>query len=164
MEQARADAAVRKLIQRIVNAWNKDDMKDYVACFLPEVLYVPMDGSPRFGQVQLARRLSEYRATIPGSQVALKTVRITHPIGGVAVAAIEGALIVPRSQSQGFYWVGTNTMVLTPSGEWLCACQQTAPLAREARHWFAIAWERIGKGLHYDPDVEDAPAPGAPNR
>lgn len=146
MDRVIAETAIRELVSATARAWNAGDIDTLVGYYLPDAFRIGRQGRGVEGRAAIERYLREESSAVPRPRVAHKTVWIAHAGDNVASIHMEGAAAYPDSNREGFYWIGTGTVVLT-EGEWKIASLHYSAMRREARSWFELAWDRLSRGL-----------------
>lgn len=96
LHNAADDQEIRRLYDRLLDAWTRGDALAYGDTFTPDVDYVPFDGSRSVGRQAVVDNHDRlFRGVLSGSALVgeVETIRYVHP--DVAVVHTFGSVLMP---------------------------------------------------------------------
>lgn len=128
------EAAVRRIVQQVQDAWNAHDGKAFAAPFAPDADYVVVNGMYVKGREDIERGHTDIFTTIykdSRNVATIKSVRFLRP--DVAVAHVEWNLEF-KMNGEPQKGHGITTMVMTKDGgKWSIAAFQNTPIQPPGR-------------------------------
>jgi uncharacterized protein (TIGR02246 family) len=129
-----ADADVRELYRKLLEAWDKRNARDYAMLFAPDAILVGFDGTQVFGQADIGAHISE---VLSHHQTAryVSIVRGVRAVTGEVVALSAVAGMVPPNKTDINPEVNAvQTLVAARRGSaWQVALFQNTPAAFHGR-------------------------------
>ena len=133
-ESADSDRATRELYQRLIEAWNKRNARDYALVFASNGSIVGFDGSQVNGQMEIGAHVSEiFSHHQTASYVTI--VREVRPIAGdVTLLRANAGMVPPGEDDINPELNAVQSMVAArKGGKWEIALFQNTPAAFHAR-------------------------------
>jgi uncharacterized protein (TIGR02246 family) len=129
-----ADAEVRELYRKLLEAWDKRNARDYAMLFAPDAILVGFDGTQVFGQADIGAHISEVFSHHQTARY-VSIVRGVRAVTGDVVALSAVAGMVPPNKSDINPEVNAvQTMVAARRGSaWQVALFQNTPAAFHGR-------------------------------
>jgi uncharacterized protein (TIGR02246 family) len=131
---ADADRATRELYERLIEAWNKRNARDYALLFASNGSIVGFDGSQVNGQLEIGAHVSEvFSHHQTASYVTI--VREVRPIGGdVTILRANAGMVPPGKDDLDPELNAVQSMVAArKGGKWEIALFQNTPAAFHGR-------------------------------
>jgi uncharacterized protein (TIGR02246 family) len=131
---ADADRATRELYERLIEAWNKRNARDYALLFASNGSIVGFDGSQVNGQLEIGAHVSEvFSHHQTASYVTI--VREVRPIGGdVTLLRANAGMVPPGKDDLDPELNAVQSMVASrKGGKWEIALFQNTPAAFHGR-------------------------------
>jgi uncharacterized protein (TIGR02246 family) len=131
---ADADKATRELYERLIEAWNKRNARDYALLFASNGSIVGFDGSQVNGQLEIGAHVSEvFSHHQTASYVTI--VREVRPIGGdVTLLRANAGMVPPGKDDLDPELNAVQSMVASrKGGKWEIALFQNTPAAFHGR-------------------------------
>lgn len=133
-ESADSDRATRELYQRLIEAWNKRNARDYALVFASNGSIVGFDGSQVNGQMEIGAHVSEiFSHHQTASYVTI--VREVRPIASdVTLLRANAGMVPPGKDDINPELNAVQSMVAArKSGKWEIALFQNTPAAFHGR-------------------------------
>lgn len=129
-----ADAEVRKLYRKLLEAWDKRNARDYAMLFAADAILVGFDGTQVFGQADIGAHISEVFSHHQTARY-VSIVRGVRAVTGEVVALSAVAGMVPPNKTDINPEVNAvQTMVAARRGsDWHVALFQNTPAAFHGR-------------------------------
>jgi uncharacterized protein (TIGR02246 family) len=129
-----ADADVRELYRKLLEAWDKRNARDYAMLFTPDAILVGFDGTQVFGQADIGAHISEVFSHHQTARY-VSIVRGVRAVTGEVVALSAVAGMVPPNKTDINPEVNAvQTMVAARRGSvWQVALFQNTPAAFHGR-------------------------------
>jgi uncharacterized protein (TIGR02246 family) len=129
-----ADADVRELYRKLLEAWDKRNARDYAMLFAPDAILVGFDGTQVFGQADIGAHISEVFSHHQTARY-VSIVRGVRAVTGEVVALSAVAGMVPPNKTDINPEVNAvQTMVAARRGSvWQVALFQNTPAAFHGR-------------------------------
>jgi uncharacterized protein (TIGR02246 family) len=134
MEPIAAEAEIRSLFQRLLDAWNRKSGSEFASLFLEDGETVGFDGSNLVGKAQIRLDLEQIFARhIPATYVSLvRSVRFLAP--DVALLRAVAGMVPPEQQDIHPAVNAVQTLVAKhEGGRWLIALFHNTPAAYHGR-------------------------------
>ncbi len=131
---ADADRATRELYERLIEAWNKRNARDYALPFASNGSIVGFDGSQVNGQLEIGAHISEvFSHHQTASYVTI--VREVRPVSGDAMLLRANAGMVPPGKDELDPEMNAvqSLVAARRSGKWEIALFQNTPAAFDGR-------------------------------
>lgn len=129
-----AEAEVRGLYRRLLEAWDKRNARDYAMLFAPDAILVGFDGTQVFGQADIGAHVSEvfsHHQTARYVSIVRGVRAVTADV--VALSAVAG-MVPPDKTDINPDVNAVQTMVAARRGsEWHVALFQNTPAAFHGR-------------------------------
>jgi uncharacterized protein (TIGR02246 family) len=129
-----ADAEVRELYRKLLEAWDKRNARDYAMLFAPDAILVGFDGTQVFGQADIGAHISEVFSHHQTARY-VSIVRGVRAVTGdvVALSAVAG-MVPPNKTDINPDVNAVQTMVAARRGSaWQVALFQNTPAAFHGR-------------------------------
>jgi uncharacterized protein (TIGR02246 family) len=129
-----ADADVRELYRKLLEAWDKRNARDYAMLFAPDAILVGFDGTQVFGQADIGAHISEVFSHHQTARY-VSIVRGVRAVTGdvVALSAVAG-MVPPNKTDINPDVNAVQTMVAARRGSaWQVALFQNTPAAFHGR-------------------------------
>lgn len=129
-----ADAEVRELYRKLLEAWDRRNARDYAMLFAPDAILVGFDGTQVFGQADIGAHISEVFSHHQTARY-VSIVRGVRAVTGdvVALSAVAG-MVPPNKTDINPDVNAVQTMVAARRGsEWHVALFQNTPAAFHGR-------------------------------
>jgi uncharacterized protein (TIGR02246 family) len=129
-----ADAEVRELYRKLLEAWDKRNARDYAILFAPDAILVGFDGTQVFGQADIGAHISEVFSHHQTARY-VSIVRGVRAVTGdvVALSAVAG-MVPPNKTDINPDVNAVQTMVAARRGSaWQVALFQNTPAAFHGR-------------------------------
>jgi uncharacterized protein (TIGR02246 family) len=129
-----ADAEVRELYRKLLEAWDKRNARDYAMLFAPDAMLVGFDGTQVFGQADIGAHISEVFSHHQTARY-VSIVRGVRAVTGdvVALSAVAG-MVPPNKTDINPDVNAVQTMVAARRGSaWQVALFQNTPAAFHGR-------------------------------
>jgi uncharacterized protein (TIGR02246 family) len=129
-----ADAEVRELYRKLLEAWDKRNARDYAMLFVPDAILVGFDGTQVFGQADIGAHISEVFSHHQTARY-VSIVRSVRAVTGdvVALSAVAG-MVPPNKTDINPDVNAVQTMVAARRGTaWQVALFQNTPAAFHGR-------------------------------
>lgn len=129
-----AEAEVRELYRKLLQAWDKRNARDYAMLFAPDAILVGFDGTQVFGQTDIGAHISE----VFSHHQTARYVSIVRGVRGVAgdvmtLSAVAG-MVPPDKTDINPEVNAVQTMVAARRGNaWQVALFQNTPAAFHGR-------------------------------
>jgi uncharacterized protein (TIGR02246 family) len=129
-----ADADVRELYRKLLEAWDKRNARDYAMLFAPDAILVGFDGTQVFGQADIGAHISEVFSHHQTARY-VSIVRGVRAVTGEVVALSAVAGMVPPNKTDINPEVNAvQTLVAARRGSvWQVALFQNTPAAFHGR-------------------------------
>ena len=131
---ADADRATRELYERLIEAWNKRNARDYALLFASNGSIVGFDGSQVNGQLEIGAHISEvFSHHQTASYVTI--VREVRPVSGDAMLLRANAGMVPPGKDELDPDMNAvqSLVAARKGGKWEIALFQNTPAAFDGR-------------------------------
>jgi uncharacterized protein (TIGR02246 family) len=129
-----ADAEVRELYRKLLEAWDKRNARDYAMLFAPDAILVGFDGTQVFGQAGIGAHISEvfsHHQTARYVSIVRGVRAVTDDV--VALNAVAG-MVPPNKPDINPDVNAVQTMVAARRGSaWQVALFQNTPAAFHGR-------------------------------
>lgn len=129
-----AEAEVRELYRKLLEAWDKRNARDYAMLFAPDAILVGFDGTQVFGQADIGAHISEVFSHHQTARY-VSIVRGVRAMTGdvVALSAVAG-MVPPNKTDINPEVNAVQTMVAARRGnDWHVALFQNTPAAFHGR-------------------------------
>lgn len=129
-----AEAEVRQLYRKLLEAWDKRNARDYAMLFAPDAILVGFDGTQVFGQADIGAHISEVFSHHQTARY-VSIVRGVRAMTGdvVALSAVAG-MVPPNKTDINPEVNAVQTMVAARRGnDWHVALFQNTPAAFHGR-------------------------------
>ena len=129
-----ADAEVRELYRKLLEAWDKRNAREYAMLFAPDAIMVGFDGTQVFGQADIGAHISEVFSHHQTARY-VSIVRGVRAVTGdvVALSAVAG-MVPPNKTDINPEVNAVQTMVAARRGStWQVALFQNTPAAFHGR-------------------------------
>jgi uncharacterized protein (TIGR02246 family) len=129
-----ADAEVREVYRKLLEAWDKRNARDYAMLFAPDAILVGFDGTHVFGQADIGAHISEVFSHHQTARY-VSIVRGVRAVTGEVMALSAVAGMVPPNKTDINSEVNVvQTMVAARRGSaWQIALFQNTPAAFHGR-------------------------------
>jgi uncharacterized protein (TIGR02246 family) len=129
-----ADAEVREVYRKLLEAWDKRNARDYAMLFAPDAILVGFDGTQVFGQADIGAHISEVFSHHQTARY-VSIIRGVRAVTGEVVALSAVAGMVPPNKTDINPEVNAvQTMVAARRGSaWQVALFQNTPAAFHGR-------------------------------
>lgn len=129
-----ADAEVRELYRKLLEAWDKRNARDYAMLFAPDAILVGFDGAQVFGQTDIGAHISEvfsHHQTARYVSIVRGVRAVTSDVA--ALSAVAG-MVPPNKTDINPDVNAVQTMVAARRGSaWQVALFQNTPAAFHGR-------------------------------
>ena len=129
-----AEAEVRELYRKLLEAWDKRNARDYAMLFAPDAILVGFDGTQVFGQADIGAHISEvfsHHQTARYVSIVRGVRAVTSDV--VALSAVAG-MVPPNKTDINPDVNAVQTMVAATRGsDWHVALFQNTPAALHGR-------------------------------
>ncbi len=129
-----ADAEVREVYRKLLEAWDKRNARDYAMLFAPDAILVGFDGTQVFGQADIGAHISEVFSHHQTARY-VSIIRGVRAVTGevVALSAVAG-MVAPNKTDINPEVNAVQTMVAARRGSaWQVALFQNTPAAFHGR-------------------------------